>query len=326
MSNTIEFFCLYERFLALIAARLTFVSFCKSYKPSLPTYFIELIERKRYFAVALRTFSKIIRKELVLHNRQSWSNYCRTLNELDTRSFWKKTKRHFVTRTPSIEGFLVNSNIVALPLEMCAVAQKFYEEQFAKHENSMTPIEIEAAAVSENIDEELQKNHPQFPQIKYHHIHKAISSLKNKNSTGIDGVSNHILKLLPSGHLQILLSSFNAFASAYQTPAHWQVAKMVLLSKTKSGIVTLDETRPISLLPCFSKINEKCFLVHLRKWVDDQGILPEEQSGFRPGHNMGVRLVSMIDQIGQSLSKNTAAAALFVDFKSAFNQLWYNGL
>ncbi|CAF5217629.1 unnamed protein product, partial [Rotaria magnacalcarata] len=101
---------------------------------------------------------------------------------------------------------------------------------------------------------------------------------------------------------------------------------MVLLTKTKSGIVSLDNTRPISLLPCFSKVYEKCFLVHLRKWVDDQGILPEEQSGFRPGHNMAVRLVSMIDQIGQSLSKNTAAAALFVDFKSAFNQLWYFGL
>jgi hypothetical protein len=41
---------------------------------------------------------------------------------------------------------------------------------------------------------------------------------------------------------------------------------------------------------------------------------------------MATRLVSIIDQIGQSLSTNTAAAALFVDFSSAFNQLWYHGL
>ncbi|CAF1291331.1 unnamed protein product [Adineta ricciae] len=41
---------------------------------------------------------------------------------------------------------------------------------------------------------------------------------------------------------------------------------------------------------------------------------------------MAVRLVSMIDQIRQSLSMNTATAALFVDFSSAFNQLWFNGL
>ncbi|CAF0776728.1 unnamed protein product [Didymodactylos carnosus] len=41
---------------------------------------------------------------------------------------------------------------------------------------------------------------------------------------------------------------------------------------------------------------------------------------------MAVRIVSIIDQIGQSLNQNTAAAALFVDFKAAFNQLWYKGL
>jgi hypothetical protein len=32
---------------------------------------------------------------------------------------------------------------------------------------------------------------------------------------------------------------------------------------------------------------------------------------------MAVRLVAIIDQIGQSLSINTAAAALFVDFRTA---------
>ncbi|CAF5062273.1 unnamed protein product [Rotaria magnacalcarata] len=99
MTNSIEFFCLYERFLSLIAARLTFVSFLKSYKPSLPSYLIELIERKRYclklfrkfchpyFAIVLRTLGNTIRKELFLYKRQSWQNYCQSLNELDTRSF-----------------------------------------------------------------------------------------------------------------------------------------------------------------------------------------------------------------------------------------------
>jgi hypothetical protein len=67
-------------------------------------------------------------------------------------------------------------------------------------------------------------------------------------------------------------------------------------------------------------------VIHFRQWINEQGILPAEQSGFRPGHNMAVRLVGIIDQIGQSLSKKTAAAALFVDFRTAFNQLWFNGL
>ena len=48
--------------------------------------------------------------------------------------------------------------------------------------------------------------------------------------------------------------------------------------------------------------------------------------GFVRATNMAVRLVAITDQIGQSLFKNTAAAALFVDFRTEFNQLWFNGL
>jgi len=41
---------------------------------------------------------------------------------------------------------------------------------------------------------------------------------------------------------------------------------------------------------------------------------------------MSTRIISFIDQIGQDLALNTATAALFIDFKSAFNQLWVKGL
>ena len=58
----------------------------------------------------------------------------------------------------------------------------------------------------------------------------------------------------------------------------------------------------------------------------EKGTLPDEQTGFRKGHNMAIRLVSIVNQIGQSLTVNTPAAGLFVDFKGAFNQLWFNDL
>jgi len=41
---------------------------------------------------------------------------------------------------------------------------------------------------------------------------------------------------------------------------------------------------------------------------------------------MAVQLASIIDQVGQRLSINMAAARLYVDFKSAFNQLRFNGM
>ncbi len=75
-------------------------------------------------------------------------------------------------------------------------------------------------------------------------------------------------------------------------------------------------TRPISLLSCFSKPYEKIFLAHLQKWIAGAGILPKES-----GHDVSTRIVAITDQTGQGLALNTATAALFIDFKSAFNQL-----
>ena len=101
---------------------------------------------------------------------------------------------------------------------------------------------------------------------------------------------------------------------------------MMLLSTTKPSMVETSDTRPISLLPCFSKLYEEIFLLHFQKRILNVCILPEEQTGFRAGHNMSTCIVSIIDQVERGVTLNTAAAALFLDFKSAFNQIWFKGL
>ncbi|CAM2700238.1 unnamed protein product [Rotaria socialis] len=193
-------------------------------------------------------------------------------------------------------------------------------------QNNSSIIEMEAERADNQLTSDMQLGTTPTFTIELKHITNAISALKNKNSAGLNDVSNKMIKLLPKPYHTLIWSSFKSFASSLCSPPHWHVAKMILLSKTKTNIVNVCDTRLILLLPYFSKLYEKIFLIQLHKWVNDNGILPDEQTGFRPGHNMAVRLVSIIDQIGQCLALNTAAAAIFVDFKAAFNQLWYKGL
>lgn len=339
MPDKTEFFGLYERFLALSSSRLTYVSYCKSYRPSIPPEIVSMIQlkceylhlvrktRHPHHILQLKLLSNQVRKAMFIHKRNMWGEYCKSLNSCDIKQFWRKARRHFSSYSPPIEGFLLNGVNTTCPTEMCKAAEKFYLEQFSEHENNRTEVEAEAEILDQELQRELQ-NAKSFstPAIHFLDVRKAIATLKNKNSTGLDGVSNRIIKLLPSSHVLFITSSFNYMAQNVCFPRHWRTAKMILLSKTKSSLVDLDETRPISLLPCFSKVYEKLFLTHLRKWISDNGILPDEQTGFRPGHNMSARIVSIIDQIGQGLTVNTATAAVFVDFKTAFNQLWTKGL
>jgi len=338
MIDKMEFFCLYERFLALSSSRLTYVSYCKSYKPSIPPHIVDLIRHKQHYLylvrrtkhpfniLQLKILSQHIRKEMFTHKRKMWSEYCKTFNTCDIKQFWRRAGRHFSSYSPPIEGFLHNGAAVTSPTEMCDLAKQFYLEQFCEHENNQSTMEIEADLVDKEMAKEIQNSKLAFFEIKFGDVKKAVSSLKNKNSSGLDGVSNRIIKLLPPSHLTFITSSFNFMVKNVCFPRHWLTAKMILLSKTKTSIVDVNDTRPISLLPCFSKLYEKLFLTHFRKWILDNGILPEEQTGFRPAHNMSTRIVSIIDQIGQGLALNTATAAVFVDFKAAFNQLWTKGL
>ena len=270
MHDKMKFITLYERFLALSATRLTHVSFAKAYRPSIPSNVVNLIQIKRfyrdlarrmkhpYFILKLKLYSKYIRKVLFAHKRQMWNDYCANINNCNVKEFWRKSRRHFFSSSPQIEGILQNGIPVTLSPEMCDIAMKFYKEQFTEHKNNQFPIVIEAGLIDQKLNQELQITHSDHNfYVKLHDIKRLSSCLKNKNSAGLDGVSNKIIKLLPSNHLVFIAMTFNYMIQNLKYPQHWHTAKMVLLSKTKSSMVEINDTRSISLLPCLSKLYKK---------------------------------------------------------------------
>ncbi|CAF4805309.1 unnamed protein product, partial [Rotaria sp. Silwood2] len=88
-------------------------------------------------------------------------------------------------------------------------AKQFYLEQFSEHENNQSAVEIGPDLVDQELDKELQNSKLDFIDIKFIDVKKTVLSLKNKNSTGLDDVSNRIIKFLPSSHLTFVNSSFD---------------------------------------------------------------------------------------------------------------------
>lgn len=88
----------------------------------------------------------------------------------------------------------------------------------------------------------------------------------------------------------------------------------------------VERTRPIVLLSCLSKVFEKCLLIHFRRWVAGAGILPDEQSGFRPQHSTSTRVAQFLQDATQGLEQNSACLAIYVDFSRAFDEVWHEGL
>ena len=207
---------------------------------------------------------------------------------------------------------------------MIEYARQYYSEAF--RENDTPSQNQEVAEFKQHLEERLAELPSKPFLFTINDLHRSIRRLKTKTSSGHEKVSKKLLKPIPISHYGFLLQTFNALLIGNTYPQHWKLAKMILLPKEPSAIISVNRTRPISLLPCLGKVYERCFLVHLLQWMKDYAILPPEQSGFREQHSTTTRFVQFLQHLSASLLQQTASLVICADFTKAFDQLWYDGL
>ena len=81
----------------------------------------------------------------------------------------------------------------------------------------------------------------------------------------------------------------------------------------------LGNYRPISVLPCFSKILEKIMYNRLYKYLTDNNMLYKKQFGFQEGHSTEHAIVQLVDQIRNSFESKQYTLGVFVDLSKAFD-------
>ncbi len=133
-----------------------------------------------------------------------------------------------------------------------------------------------------------------------------------------------MLKFLPKNDFLPILKIFNESFMKFSGPSYWKQVKMKLLAK-KNAICIVSETRPISLLDIFLKILERLFLSRFQKVLTNRGLLHDSQSGFRSNYKLQSRVLALIDQISLLMSTSTPVSTVFIDFRQAFDQLWWTG-
>jgi hypothetical protein len=143
--------------------------------------------------------------------------------------------------------------------------------------------------------------------------------MKGKKSSGLDQVSNFIIKLLPPTYIESLVHRFNHWLNEGRYPDFWKTSKIVTLNKLKAGIPRSNQTRPISLLATHSKLFEKVLLDRIRSWVEGNKLVPSEQSGFRMNCLLQTRVLSIFQEVQNNLAANVPTLALYVDYEKAFD-------
>ena len=239
-------------------------------------------------------------------------------------NIWSHVKNIFRPYTPSIKALSTSSGLIRDSQEIADHLANYYEKHFAEpvHDNNNI-FHRDCLRAYEEIG---RLDNVPLEQIGLDEITQQWTKFAGKKSLDILYTSAFMLKQLPSEYLNTICILFNKCARAGRFFESGKVAKGIFLSKD-GACPTENRLRSISLLPNLAKVFERIIVNRIEKWCRNQGIDLDEQSGFTPGKRLETRVVSIIEDLRLTVAAcNRPALAIFVDFATAFDRLWWPAL
>lgn len=152
-----------------------------------------------------------------------------------------------------------------------------------------------------------------FAAVTTNDVILAVSSLKS-SASGVDGISLKFFKIILPSIINFFTDVINRCFLENNFPSSWRCAKVIAVPK-KSG----SAFRPISLLPCLSKVLEKLVAKQITDHVHPHKLFNRFQSGFRKNHSCKTAVLQVSDEIRRITDKNRVAILVLVDFSRAFD-------
>ena len=110
-------------------------------------------------------------------------------------------------------------------------------------------------------------------------------------------------------------------------PDSWKKSNIDPVHK-KGDKQTVNNYRPVSLLPICSKILEKIISDSIMRFLNESKFLSDAQSSFRPSDSCEYQLLSIVDGIYKSFDCNPPleVRGIFLDISKNFDRVWHDGL
>ena len=203
------------------------------------------------------------------------------------------------------------------------------QQEIANHFNSF--FASIGTKISQQIKTHDQIDHRQYlinrpvTTFHFHEITKQdvmciISKLPNKKSTGYDEISTETIKILSAVISPTLSLIINKCILNGTVPDEMKVSKIKPLFK-KGDVTLLNNYRPISLLPCVSKIFERVLFNQLYEYFERNDLLTQHQYGFRKNHSTEFAAMELIDRVANLLELGKIPFNLYIDLSKAFDVL-----
>uniref|UniRef100_A0A8C7NVK1 Reverse transcriptase domain-containing protein n=1 Tax=Oncorhynchus mykiss TaxID=8022 RepID=A0A8C7NVK1_ONCMY len=188
----------------------------------------------------------------------------------------------------------------------------------AFHMATPTPVNCPAPSTATR----QSPHHFSFTQIQIADVLKELKHLDPYKSAGLDNLDPLFLKLSAEIVATPITSLFNLSFVSSEILKDWKADAVIPLFK---GGDTVDPNcyRPISILPCLSKVFESQFIKQITDHFESHHTFSAMQSGFRAGHGCTSATRKVLNNI-TAIDKRHYCVAVFIDLAKAFDSVNHN--
>ena len=149
-------------------------------------------------------------------------------------------------------------------------------------------------------------------------VYNIINSLNLHKASGHDDIPSFFLRLGNEVLAPVLSVYFGLAFDIGHFPQIFKTAKVIPIFKSGSK-QQASNYRPISLLPCLSKVQEKLIKTRLVNFFKNNNVLYEYQYGFRENHSVVHALLDVTTTSYDAIQNKNFTALLLMDLRKAFD-------
>ena len=149
-------------------------------------------------------------------------------------------------------------------------------------------------------------------------VENILRSLSIDKATGPDNIPAKLLKPITAVITPLLTHILNCSLRNGVVPSQWKCARVTPIYKSGDR-TSLENYRPISVIPIFAKIMEKVVYIQVHDYLTENEILSDCQSGFRPLHSTESALLNVTEKCLDAMDKGDFVCLAMIDLKKAFD-------
>lgn len=306
-------------------------------KRSIPWWNITLNKLRNERNKALRRFHKYpttsnretfneckrqFRAEIIKQKSLHWSKYINTINHAtNSKEFWNQIKKVKGDKTyNSITALNIDGSVNSDPKVIAnnlvkSFANSECEDYKKRRKQLLNFTEKTKSCPTLTVAQINQK-------ITRIELERALLTTKNSSSPGIDSINYETIKNLPEHFIFEILDIYNSILSKGIYPKSWKIAKIIPILKKDSDQFEINSYRPISLLPCLSKLLEKILTKRLQYWITEEKLISPNQMGFQKDLSTTDALVKLTLETVNDTNNRNHTDCIALDLTKAFDKCW----